>query len=169
MAASVTRIYDLLRGTLDAVINYWPAAASPLPDRRYVANGTVFWDACEQVAIEPISTFGDQGDLSATLIEPRPAAAAFAMRYVLAGIWIIRCVHDMDTQGEQIIVPSAAEIEQDAESLLMDPTAVLNAIAEAIAAGELPGCGSVAFDQWDAQGPDGGYAGGVLRVRLALY
>lgn len=166
MAPPVDKIYNLARASLDAIVGRWDSDAEPLPDKQYVSNGLVIWDECEQLAVEVERTNGTLGDLSQPIIDQTPLTA---MRFVTLAVWLIRCVHDLQVEGENVTLPSADEMEADAQILLADPTAILNALVAARKAGDLGACGGLAFDEWTAQGPDGGLAGGVLRVRLALF
>lgn len=166
MAPPVDRIYTLARATLDAVIDRWDGGAEPLPERQYVSNGIVIWDSCEQVAVEVETTFGIDGNVANEIIDGS-GVPVWSLRAVGLVVWIIRCVHDIDVVGENVIIPTAAEMEADAQILLADPTAIVNAIVAAQKAGDLP-CQSVAFERGQMQGPEGGYAGWAVRVRIAL-
>lgn len=171
MAPPVDKLYTLARACLDAIVDRWDPDAEPLPGKQYVSNGIVIWDECEQLAVEVEGTSGSAGDVAAVVsIEQQFAAPGFAMRAASVAIWLIRCVHDIKASGAgDVLLPSADEMEADAQILLADPTAMMNALVAAAKAGELATCNGVAFDTWTAQGPDGGLGGGVLRVRLALY
>lgn len=167
MPPTVDRIYELARQTLDAVVDRWDVSATALPAKQYVSNGVVIWDSCEQVAVEVERTFGIDGNV-ATEVIGGDGVPLSAMRAVGVVVWVIRCVHDIDAEGENIIIPTAAEMEADAEVLLADPTAVTNAIVAAYKAGELGVCQGVALEGGQSQGPEGGYAGWAVRLRLAL-
>lgn len=167
MAPEVSRLYDLARTVLDSVIDRWDGDAEPLPEKQYVSNGLVIWDSCEQLAVEVERTYGIDGNVANEVIDGS-GVPAMAMRAVTCVVWVIRCVTDMDAEGETIIIPTAEEIEADAMRLLADPTAVVNALVAAQKNAELP-CQSVAFEAAESQGPEGGYAGWAVRVRLALF
>lgn len=169
MAPPVDKIYTLARASLDAIVDRWDVEAAPLPAKQYVSNGLVIWDECEQLAVEVERTNGSQGDVATATIDQSFASPGFAMRTVSLAIWLIRCVADIETVGTDVVLPTAEQMEADAQVLLADPTSMLNALVAASKAGDLASCNGVAFDEWTAQGPDGGLGGGVLRVRLALY
>lgn len=166
MSPPVTRLYDIARAFLDAVVDGWPAEAPPLPSRRYVSNGLVFWDCCETLAVEVERTFGIEADPSVEQIIQVPGL--LGMRAATIAVWLIRKVVDIDEQGEAVVFPAADEIEDDAQVVLADAQAVLNVLIDAQRAGTLATCQGVAFENWTAQGPEGGLGGGVLRVRAML-
>ncbi len=165
----VDRIYAMADAALAAVVDGWPAEAQLLPEKQYVSAGLVIWDACEQLAVEVEGTAGAEADLATQTLIQNPAQAGWAMRYVRLAIWIIRCVHDISVAGDTLAVPNAVDIDADAQIILADAQATLNTLIAAVRAGTLGSCSGLLFDAWDAQGPEGGYGGGVLRVRLALY
>jgi hypothetical protein len=167
MPPAVGRIYELARQTLDAVIDHWDVDAEPLPAKRYVSNGIVIWDQCDQLAVEVERTFGIDGNVADEQIDGSGVPIA-AMRAVGVVVWVIRCVHDIDTEGENIVIPAADEMESDAMMLLADPTSITNAVVAAYKAGELGVCQGVALEGAQSQGPEGGYAGWAVRLRLAL-
>lgn len=165
----IDRIYVMADAALAAIVDHWPAEAELLPEKQYVSAGMVIWDACEQFAVEVEGTAGAEADIATQTLIQNSAQAGWAMRYVRLAIWIIRCVHDLSVTGEVARVPTGEEIDADAQKILGDAQATLNALVAAVRANELGSCSGLLFDAWDAQGPEGGYGGGVLRVRLALY
>lgn len=165
--ATPNNVYLFARAVLDAVNAHWPAPgdAEALPDRQYVTFGNPAWD-CEQVVCSVQRMFSVESDVAAEQIISGPL---FFMRGIAVAVSIIRCVPVPDDSGDVILLPSDTELEAAAQIALVDSEAIFNALVEAQLAGELAGCSGIAFDNWVAEGPEGGLGGGTQHVRLAMF
>lgn len=164
MPNPTSAIYDLSRRALDALVARWPGDAEPLPERQYVSNGTVIWDGCESLAVMVQSTFTtNEGDLSSEAFIVQ--GMGMVIRAAIIGVAIIRCVPDMDEEGNP---PPETEIEASAEEILKDAMGAFNALEAAQLAGDLAPCSGLVFERWTTEGPQGGLAGGVLQLRALL-
>ena len=166
MAPPTDRLFTLARSFLDQIVAGWPGDAEPLPDRQYVSNGLVVWDCCEQLAVQVERTYGIEGDVTGETVITK--GVGFAMRAATVAITLLRFQPDLADEGDSVVIPSAQEIEDGAAVLLGDATALLNVIVAAQKAGDLVNCDSLAFEDWNSQGPEAGIGGGILRVRAAL-
>lgn len=168
MAPTVTRLFDLARATLDAVVAHWPIDATPLPDLQFVSNGQVIWDGCELLATAVERTFAVEADVG--LEEFNVMGPGFANRAAVVLVTLLRCVPDIETNanGDIVSVPSPAETEESAALILTDAQGAFNAVLAGQKAGEIAMCNALAFESWTAEGPQGGMGGGTLRMRMLL-
>lgn len=148
---------------LSAVITGWPDEAEELPGRSYVNDGQVPWD-CEQLTVNLERLFATEGDLGIEAIGVTSGLGLFLRAGVFA-ITLVRCTAKPDSKGNP---PKPEEIEPFASRVLRDAMAVFGALAEQLPLGNYPGCGTLAFESWTAEGPEGGFAGGTTRVRVLL-
>lgn len=162
-----TAVFDLCAAALQAVVAGWPDEdhAPALPDRQYVTNGDVMWD-CEQLVVQAESTYPIQGD-------PRvqqywETDRELGLRGLVVAVWCIRCVPDIDTVGEEIILPDASALEDSARDLLGDADSILDILVHAQIGGDLATCNGFTFENWSPVGPSGGLGGGVTRFRVAV-
>lgn len=163
-----SRLYTLARTTLDAIVAGWtvdPDVASPLPDRRYVAFGSVAWD-CEQFTVSGVRAYSIEADVAAEQVLSGPM---FYNRAVELDLSIIRCVPDIDSSGDTVIIPTADEIELSAAIAFADQEQLTDVLIAAQEAHGLAVFSGLAFGNWTAEGPEGGFGGGNLRVRLAAF
>lgn len=154
----------LARAILQHVGAYYTTNNVPIPARQYVSPGLPAWD-CEQVVVtverqSPVA--GDPTLEGPTAVQADPA---FHMRAATIAITVVRCVPVLGEQGE---LTSTDDEEDAAELILADAGHVWLAIVQALDDGDLPGCGAVAFVSWDGLGPEGGLAGGLLRILASL-
>lgn len=164
----MSRTYDVARTALDLLVADWPAdpdVALPLPARRYVNWGAVIWD-CDQIVVSIERTFGHTGDVSAEQIDVQPMT--MAVRAVTLAIWIVRCVPDIDASGEQIVLPTPAELEASAQVFAADTDQVLAILARRQRQHDFASCDGLGFENCLASGPEGGFAGGVTRLRAEI-
>lgn len=129
-----------------------------------MSPGLPAWD-CDTLAVQIERLFSHQGDITTQVFEAREEATGFAMRGAVVAIWLMRCVGTMDNDGSPL---PTSEIECDAALVLDDPLLMLHALLDAQEAGTLPGCAGLAFEDWLSLGPEGGVAGGVMRIRVDL-
>lgn len=165
---TTSRLFNLASAARDLLVQDWPTddtIASPLPDREYVNNGAVIWD-CEQLVVSVERTFGIIGDVTQEIFDAQ--YGTMALRAMTIAVWIIRCVPDIDSSGQEIILPTPAALEESAAELLADEDQVIAILAKAQREGRFAGCESLAFENWQAQGPEGGFGGGVTRLRIGL-
>lgn len=160
-------LYDLASGVLQAIVGGWPDEdhAAALPEQQYVANGDVQWD-CAQLVVNVERVFPTQGDV--TVEQWWQTDAGLGPRGCVLGVWLIRCVPDIDATGQVIKFPSAAAMDESAFDLLGDSTTVLELLLQAQLEGELATCNGFSFENWTPVGPSGGLGGGVTRVRTQL-
>lgn len=165
MPPVTSRLYDLAAATLTAVGTHWPGDAEPLPDEQFVTNGLVIWeidDCAERLCTFVERTFGVEADVA--LEQITTLGAGFANRGATVGVTLLRCVPDLDDNT----VPTGVELDASAQIILGDAQALMNALIAAWKAGDLPGCGQLAFESWTAEGPQGGMGGGTLRMRMLV-
>lgn len=168
MAPPPDRLYVLARGVLDAVVAGYATDGVNLPAHRLVTPGLPAWD-CEGVYVQVERTFGHDGNITAETLQPLTRHAGHAMRAVSIAVTVLRCVpgvHDNGAGG--ISLPAPEEEEAAAELILTDAQRVLNVLVAAQKAGDLPGCNSLAFEQWQSVGPEGDLGGGLLRIRMGV-
>jgi hypothetical protein len=158
------RLFDLAAAVFDAVVDHFAAAGEPLPDRRYIADGPPSWD-CQQLTVHVERTYGTEGNVAAEVLAP---VACLVLRGAVVAVEIVRCCPVVDSSGDEVIIPPAAEIEETAHQKLRDAVLMTNAIVAAYRAEALPGCHGIAIENWVNSGPQGGLTGGVLRVRIDL-
>lgn len=169
MALDPQRLNTICRAVLDAVVaRHGGTDGAALPPRRYVSAGPPAWD-CELVAAWCENTAGQEGDTASDVIQGLGSAAGFGMRTATVVVTIARCTPAMpDVIGTHIVVPTVEDEEAASVRLYEDSTRVLNALLAANAAGDLTGCNAMAFAGWNVLGPEGGYVGGELRMRIGL-
>lgn len=165
MAPDPDRLWLLANAVKDAVVDGYADADVELPGRQYVTVGPLPPHDCEQFVVSVESTFGHEGAIQQEVVDPLTAKPAHAMRAARVTFHIVRCWPVMGDDGEP---PSVADEEAAAEAAMADSQLLLNAIVAAQRAGDLPRCGTVAFEQWTAITPSGGFGGGTLRLRLGL-
>jgi hypothetical protein len=160
-----SRFYDLARATLDTIVAGWPADptdALALPDRQYVAFGLVAWD-CEQLTVSGIRSYAIEADPAQ---ETSISGVVFYNRAVEIAVSLIRCVPDVDVSGDTIIDPTPDAIEAAAQAAFTDQETIMDVLVAAQQARELATFGGLSFGNWTAEGPQGGFGGGTLHVRL---
>ena len=159
----VDALSDLAGKALAAVVDHWPAEATPLPaDVQYVSAGTAVWD-CESVVVMANSTLGTDSDVALEQIVQM--GMGYALRAADLSVLILRCVPVEDDSGNP---PTADQIQAADDVILVDSIAVMNALMEAQAAGELATCNGLAFLRWSAQAASGGLGGGLSEFRALL-
>lgn len=168
MAPSVGVLYDLAASVLAGIVTNWPATAEPLPTRAFVMPGVPAWDSCEQLTVHVERTYSIDGDITAETLADTTRGSVFTTRAATLVATLIRCVHDADTVGDTIVVPSVADYTADSQVILGDAQALWNAILAGYRDGDFGSCDSVAFEDWSGVGPEGGFAGGTLRFRIGL-
>lgn len=167
MPPSPDRIFQVASAVKLAIIDGFADALVDLPDRAYVTYGLPAHD-CAQLAVSVETTASTEGPLGQEIVEPVLGKPGHAMRFARLAITLIRCVPTVNAEGETVIIPTADEEEEAAETVLTDAQLLLNVIVAAQRSGDLPRCGGVAFEQWQAITPNGGLGGGILRVRLLV-
>lgn len=169
MPLPLSALWDLAAAVRDAIETRWPIDAEPLPDRRFVSNGTIVWD-CDQLAIGIDSTFGTLGDPAFAAVLSGAQGIGYSLRAASVTALLLRCVPapEEDDQGNVTAIPTTDEIETSAQLLLSDSIALFNVLLEAQAAGELATCQGLAFDRGQAEGPEGGLGGWSIRVQALM-
>lgn len=159
------RLYDVCSTVLGAVEDAYAAddTATPLPARRYVADGQPAWDLCAdgQLVVYVENTRAGLPGLDQSL-QP---LNCFAPRVAFLWVELARCVPTMTDSGRP---PAPDAIEASAQTILADPVRMANAITEAYQAGALGVKWGLIVGDWQALGPQGGLGGGRLQVQLAL-
>lgn len=160
------RLYLVASKALEVIVaayaTFDPADVAPLPDRRYVADGTAVYD-CEQLTVQVERVYSTQG---ATAQEVVADQNCLGMRSATLAITTLRCVPSINSKGQ---APKPDAIAAAARRVLPDPTVQWEALRDGFRSGALaPFDNGLAFEAWQAIGPDGGLSGGVLRVRWSL-
>jgi len=162
---TTSRIYDLARAMLDAIVANWPTdtdLAAALPARRYVSFGTPAWD-CEQVVVGPSRLYSIEADPSLEgLIAWKPL---FANNAVEMNVQIIRC----QPTGDGTNPPSTTQLETIALAVHQDIEVVRQVLVDAQQNGSLATPSGLSFGNWNSLGPQGGLGGGSQVVRLATF
>ena len=155
------RLYSAAKALLDVVVAHYADQGVPLPDRRFVSDGTPAWD-CEQVVTYVERTFS--GTLENENTRPLNCLVVRSAQIVVE---IARCTpvfaNDYDDAP-----PTAEAIDGVAQTVLGDSMHLTNAIVAGHQAGELGGCKGLALVEWESLGPQGGLVGGRQRVRWQL-
>jgi hypothetical protein len=144
------------------VVEQFAAASVTLPSRRFVSNGAVAFDECEQLAVqvERIHVGGVGAETSA------PVNCVVTRTAELA-VWLTRCTPQMAEDGTP---PSASEIDASAEDLLADAVLLSEAvITKRRDYAHFDGNRrDVGIAELRPIGPEGGQGGAVQRVRVQL-
>lgn len=161
MADPITSTFVLLRSVLDIVVDYYDDNSISLPARRYVCAGLPAVD-CEQITVRGARRYSHTGDM---LREEPTSVLGLAQVGIPVEVQIVRCAVTLDDNGA---APLPSEMEADAAVLYSDSDHVLNAIREAVGAGLLGGCHTVAWLDWRNDGEDGGLMAGTTTFALSL-
>ncbi len=167
MPPDIDRVWVMAQAVKAAVEAGYTAAAVDLPERRFVSPGLPAWD-CEIFAVQVEANLGHEGDIASEVLQPRLPGAGHTLRAIRVALHMIRCVPTVDQAADEVVVPTEAEEEDAAETILVDSQLMLNTLVAAQRAGDLPRCSGLVFEQWQNVGPEGGLGGGILRVRLGL-
>jgi hypothetical protein len=162
------RLDDICHAILDAVATGYTTASAALPGRRYVSAGAPAWD-CEQVVVHAERVYGQEGDVRAEAPAAYSRHPGHTMRAVEAIVTIIRCAPAVTRRGQQVVPPTVESEEAVAALVHADMGLVLNSLITAERAGDLPGCNSIAFMQWQAVPVQGDLVGSQQRVRVGLH
>lgn len=158
------RAYTIAGNIVDAVVAHYDAVGVPLPGRQLVTPGLPAYD-CPMLAVHVERIYPHDGRVGVELQPQLEGEAAFYLRAMSVGLYLLRCVPTLDNQGN----PPAADLEEAAAAdILRDAVHLWRALSGAIDAGGLPGCGGVAWEGWETITPDGALGGGVLRCRIGL-
>lgn len=153
------RIYSIARAHLDAVVAYYAGVAASLPERQYVSDGNaVAWD-CEQLVVYVERTYQGYSDA-----ETGQAIDQLEVRSAALWLEVVRCSPAVDGND----IPTAVEIETNAQLVLADAVMLAAAVRAAYKAGDLGDCHGLTIGEWQALGPAGGYVGGRQGVRHQL-
>lgn len=161
------RTYTIAHHILDAVVEYYQTQNVPLPERRYVAPGTPVLD-CEQLTVHAERSFANAGDVGLQVVQPLLRHPGHAMRTMVYVVSLWRCVPNPETQGDSLILAPVSEEEAAAAEIQADSIHLFNAMLVAERDGLLGGCDLQAILEWVAVGPEGGLAGGYLRLWVGL-
>lgn len=158
------RAYTIAGLVVDAIGDHYDGLSLPLPERRLVVPGLPAYD-CPMLAVHVERIFPHDGNLSAEAVPQMEGEAAFQLRALAVAVYLLRCVPPLNNDGS---VPAVELEEGAAADILRDPVHEWRAILDALDAGELPGCGGVAWNGWESLTPDGLLGGGVLRFLVSL-
>lgn len=160
------RVSATAQAVLDAVTGYYEVAGVELPERQLIFPGALpAWD-CEFVGVGVERVFSHTGDIAVETIQAIGAHPSFAMHGAQLTVWVVRCTPVLLDDGSP---PTVEALAENAALLLADIQLVHNAVTEATRpTATLATCNGVAFVDWQPVGPDGGFAGGVHRLRVSL-
>lgn len=156
------RLIKCCRALRDVVVQYYATEGLDLPSRRYVSPGVPAWD-CDQFVV-----YVERNTSGTVNAEDTSAIDCLVVRSATIVAEIARCVPKVEQAGDQVVVPTPEEEEAAAELVLTDPMALVNAAVQGYRDGSLAGCKGLAVVEWEALGPDGGFAGGRQRFRWQL-
>lgn len=155
-------VWDIAVALKEAVIDGYAAAGISLPARRYIADGLVAMDNCEQFAVQLVRDYeGLPGLEDQTALQP----ACLFTRAAEFDLWIIHCAPKMDKQGK---APSVADIEASAHTVLIDAALLPRVLYNAYVDGMLNSCDSLMLGQLLGYGPEGGVVGIHMRVDVQV-
>lgn len=157
-----TTLFDIGQELQAAVEAKYAAELIPLPDRRFVAEGTVVWD-CEQLTVRFIRSFSGLPGAPRTDPMGQRCAQPRSAEYEVA---LIRCSAPIQSTSA---TPTVAAMETSAETFLRDAWLLPIAIAEAASDGLIGGgCSNVVVGSLTGRGPEGGYGGNQVTVEVGL-
>ncbi len=147
---------DLL---MEAVSALAADGASPAPERRYVAHGTVTWD-CELLAVNIVRVLPK-------LVDPRAQSCA-VMHEVTYAVTLLRCYPMPSDRGQP---PSADDLTDAGRDLATDGQALWKGLTRAWADGSWPvgiPCSKVTWGGLEPLAPSGGLAGWRVTVTVRM-
>lgn len=166
MPPTVDRIYTVARDILDTLTAGYATANADLPARQLVTPGLPSWD-CEGVYVQVERVYTHDGNVAGEILQAATDHPGHALTGCVVAVSILRCVPTLEDGPRPKIPPAAAE-EAAAELILTDAQRSWNILLAAQRAGEIAGCNGLAYDSWTSDGPAGGIAGGVLRLRVGV-
>lgn len=155
-------IWDLAESLRDIVVAGYAAKNITLPARRFVSNGDVAMDNCEQFAVQMKRNY--EGLPGAEDITPLKPACLFD-RSVEFDLWIIHCAPTMNDKGTP---PSVHDLEASAEVVMRDAATLPWILYHAYRQGVLNECDSLLLGPVLGHGPEGGVVGIHMRVEAQL-
>lgn len=167
-------LVDLAASSLNAIITGWPTFSdtdwpnkAALPADQFVALSLPAWD-CEQLVVATERTFGSEGSPAQERIVPISDGVPW-LRVLVLSIQIVRCCATVDQNLDSPIFPAPDTMTAEALTILTDADLVLQCLIRAQQRNELAGCGGIALENWKALPEQGGFHGGLTRVRLATF
>lgn len=162
------RLNALAHVIKDAIVTYYGDNTIDLPERRAVLPGLPAAD-CEMLGVHVLRVFPIDANTGTEVAATHDSEVAFYMRAATIVLYLVRCLPPMQKVGQQRLKPPAVAAEEAvAAVILADPTHMWRALAAALDAGTLPGCGSLAWESWESVTPQGGLGGGTLSLRVSL-
>lgn len=156
-------IYPLASTLLSATVLAFEADDRPLPERRFVSNGAVAFDECDQLAVEVTRIYVG---LPALEQAPSPNVPAGVTRSVDMTVWLTRCVPVMDDAGDP---PSMNDLDESAQGLLADGWAMFFGLLKARKQGTFGDlCQSLSIGPLVPHGPEGSQGGWRLTVQAQV-
>lgn len=159
--------WELANALLDGVVSHYETESVELPTRRYVTVGRATHD-CEQLTVGLLRVIG-ASELGGPAQEQVEVQRCLHWRVAQFQIQVVRCwpVGDIGRDG-QPSPPAVADVEAAARTVAKDVQLVTAAVLAAFRADELGIGPTLAFEQWEPVGPNGGLVGGSLTLRLSL-
>jgi hypothetical protein len=138
--------------------------AEPLPDRQLVSAGQAPWD-CELLNVWVVRDYPTSGGPEGALMQSISSHAGHYFRAAVLGIQLVRCYPLGPDQGGP--PPLATEVAA-AETIHADVDRLWQALLYAADRGEFSQRNGVVYEGWQAVGPEGGLAGGVMTLHALL-
>lgn len=138
--------------------------AEPLPDRQLVSAGQAPWD-CDLLNVWVVRDYPTAGGPEQALQQSISRAAGHYFRAVVLGVQLVRCYPLGPEVGGP--PPLAAEVAA-ADVIHADVERVWAALLAAAEQGAFSQRNGVVYEGWQAVGPEGGLAGGVMTVHALL-
>lgn len=159
------RLYEVCAAALEGVADYYDEHGGDLklPARRFVSPGPPAWD-CPLAAVYSAHVGAHSGELTAAATPQLEADPAYFLR---AGTLSFVIVRPMPVSDDG----SATDVDDEdlaARRLYADLGTTWDGLVATQAAGELPGCGGLAFLAWDVLEAQGGLVGSLLQVAVTL-
>lgn len=165
---------DLASAALNSIVTGWPTFDPSdwpnkvaLPENAFVSLSLPAWD-CEQLVVATERTFGSEGSPSQERIVPISDGVPW-LRVLVLSIQLIRCCATVDQTLDSPTFPSPNTMTTEALQILTDADLVLQCLIRSQQRNELAGCGGIALENWKALPEQGGFHGGLTRVRLATF
>lgn len=153
--------------SLETIPDYEPGLLGA-PERYFVSPGQPVFDCCDQLTVH-VQTISE-ADTTPGGLNAGQRARFGRINWVTMIITSTRCISAISESGAgTVIVPSADDLEADAEQLDADAWALWNHLFNMKAAGQFSTlCSEVFFDGISSIVPSGGCAGWQVTVRASL-
>lgn len=163
--SQAAEIYGICQAILGAIVDHYDTIDVDLPAVQLVTPGLPAFDCCDMLTVWCEGHAPFAGNLQNQGADSIENSLGFSMRFAQIGVTLIRSAAVLADDGE---APPVAEIQADAQTMYADSMILMEAIIAGHAAGALGHDRSIMFGTWLTEGPEGGTAGGTLRLQVSL-